>query len=172
MNANLFCPSTQPNDVTRSGTVPNLRHLVHMAVIAELFQSNPSGATIGTLVCERACSMTSRAWDVSRDKVLVSCFYKGREDMSWHSEQDAQPHIHCAHPPTHFLADHMLTALVQWCGTARVQPLARWHGCCERSQNSSLTALNHNGNKAGDAGATALAQAVKETVLTCELYLF
>ena len=38
--------------------------------------------------------------------------------------------------------------------------------------NTSLTKLDLMNNKVGDAGATALAQAVKATVLTCELYLF
>ena len=38
--------------------------------------------------------------------------------------------------------------------------------------NTSLTELNLRGNNVGDAGAAALAQAVKATVLTCELYLF
>ena len=31
------------------------------------------------------------------------------------------------------LKDETLTSLVQWCATARVQPLLRWHGFCERS---------------------------------------
>ena len=39
------------------------RHLVHMAA--------------WILVCERACSVTPRAWDVSRDKVHVSWFNEG-----------------------------------------------------------------------------------------------
>ena len=38
--------------------------------------------------------------------------------------------------------------------------------------NTSLTVLNLYGNNVGDAGAAALAQAVKATVLTCESYLF
>ena len=58
--------------------------------------------------------------------------------MSWCSKQDSQSHTSCAHPHTHFLADKILTALVQWCVTARVQPLARWHGCCDRSQGEHL----------------------------------
>ena len=41
------------------------------------------------------------------------------------SEQDAQSHTRCAHPHTNFLADKTLTALVQWCGAPRMQPLAR-----------------------------------------------
>ena len=28
----------------------------------------------------------------------------------------------------------LLTRLVQWCATARVQPVVRLHGCCERSE--------------------------------------
>ena len=35
-------------------------------------------------------------------------------------------------------ADTTLTALVQWCATARVQPLFHWHGCCERSEGKHL----------------------------------
>ena len=68
------------------------------------------------------------------------------------------------------------------------QPLARWHGESLVSQNTrrthlsrsvkdhkgntSLTDLSLGGNKVGDASATALAEAVKATVLTCQLYLF
>ena len=87
--------------------------------------------------------------------------------------------------------------------TARVQPLARWHGhplvsthpignnldnaaavvcgsmhACshlragmgavkDHKANTSLTKLWLGGNKVGDAGATALAEAVKATYLTC-----
>ena len=100
---------------------------------AEQFRSGP-GATAWILVCERARSVTSRALDVSRDKVHVSCFCEGREDMSWCSKQDGQLHTHRAHPHTHPVKDKTLTALVQWCATARVQPPFRWHGCCERSE--------------------------------------
>ena len=54
------------------------------------------------------------------------------------SEQDAQSHTRCAHPHTLFFADKTLTALVQWSGAPRMQPLARWHECCERSQGEHL----------------------------------
>ena len=108
-----------------------------MAVKAEQVHSRP-GAITWIFVSERACSVTSRALDVTRDKVLVTCFYVGREDKYWYVEQDAQSHTRCACPHTLFLADKTLTALVQWCGTARMQPLARWHRCCERSQGEHL----------------------------------
>ena len=58
--------------------------------------------------------------------------------MSWCSKQDAQSHTHRAHPHTHSVEDKTLTSLVQWCWTARVQPLARKHGFCERSQGKHL----------------------------------
>ena len=51
--------------------VPHVRHLVDVAM-----KAGP-GATAWILVCERACSVTSRALDVSRDKVHMSCFTKG-----------------------------------------------------------------------------------------------
>ena len=38
--------------------------------------------------------------------------------------------------------------------------------------NTSLTALHLSGNRVGDAGATALAEALKATVLTCEKCVF
>ena len=60
--------------MTRKCTVPNVRHYVRLAVKAEPFQSSPSGATVWILVCERACSVTSRALDVSRDKVFGVMF--------------------------------------------------------------------------------------------------
>ena len=75
------------------------RHLVHMAVKAERLHSGP-GATAWTLVCERACSVTPRAWNVSPDKVHVS-FLRRREDMSRCSKQDAQSHTHRAHRHAH-----------------------------------------------------------------------
>ena len=114
INANLSNFSTSPNDATSFVAVPNGRHLVRMAVKGEQLCSVP-GAIAWIHVSERACSVTSRALDVSRDKVLVACFYEGREDMSWYSEQDAQSHTHCVHPHTHFLADKTSTTLVQWC---------------------------------------------------------
>ena len=53
--------------------------------------------------------------------------------MFWYSKQDSKSHTNCAHPRTNFLSDKTL-----WCSgvcvTGRVQPLARWHECCERSQ--------------------------------------
>ena len=52
------------------------RHLVHMAVKAERLHSGP-GATAWILVRNRARSVTFRAWDASRDKVLVSWFNEG-----------------------------------------------------------------------------------------------
>ena len=71
----------------------------------------------------------------------MSCFYEGREDMSWCSKQDAQSHTHRAHPHTHSVEDKTLTSLVQWCWTGRVQPLdheanalTEHAGCCERSE--------------------------------------
>ena len=42
----------------------------------------------------------------------------------------------------------------------------------DHKANTSLNKLALDGNIVGDAGAAALAQAVKATVLTCELYLF
>ena len=104
-----------------------------MAVKAARLHSGP-GATAWILVCERACSVTFRAWDASRDKGHMSFFCEGREDRSWCSKQDAQSHTHRAHPHTYSVEDKTLTALVQWCATARVQPPFRWHGCCERSE--------------------------------------
>ena len=47
-------------------------------------------------------------------------------------------HTHRAYPRTHFHADKTLSTLVQWCVTGRVQPLFRWHGCCDRSQGKHL----------------------------------
>ena len=61
---------------------------------------------------------------------------EGREDMFWYNKQDSKSHTNCVHRHTLFLADKTLTA--HWCSgvcvTGRVQPLARWHECCERSQ--------------------------------------
>ena len=42
----------------------------------------------------------------------------------------------------------------------------------DQKANTSLTALHLNGNRVGDAGATALAKALKATVLTCEKCVF
>ena len=42
----------------------------------------------------------------------------------------------------------------------------------DHKANTSLTLLSLEDNNVGDAGATALAQAVKATALTCELDLF
>ena len=42
------------------------------------------------------------------------------------------------HPHTLFSADRTLTTLSHSCVTARVQPLARWHRCCETSQGEHL----------------------------------
>ena len=120
--------------MTRSGTVPSVRNLVHMAVKAEQFQSSPSEATVWIPVCERACSVTSRALDVSRDKVFGVMFL---QRVRGHYPS----HKKCTHPHTHFLADKILTALVQWCVTARVQSLARWHQCYDRSQGEHLPHL-------------------------------
>ena len=86
--------------------------------------------------------------------------------MSWYSEQDYPSHTSCAHPHTLFLADKTLTALVQWCFRAGIGAVK------DHKVNISLTAQWLGGNKVEDAGATALAQAVKATVLMCELYLF
>ena len=69
---------------------------------------------------------------------LVSCFLQSERT---YSKQDYPSHTNCAHPHTHFLADKILTALVQWCVTARVQSLARWHRCCDRSQDEHLPHL-------------------------------
>ena len=41
--------------------MPNVRHFVRLAVKAEQFQSSPSEATVWVPVCERVCSVTSRA---------------------------------------------------------------------------------------------------------------
>ena len=59
----------------------------------------------------------------------------GMQDWLW---QAGLSHTHRACPHTHFHADKTLTALVRWCLTARVQPLARKHGFCERSQGKHL----------------------------------
>ena len=56
--------------------MPNVRHFVRLAWKAEQFQSSPSEATVWVLVCERACSVTSRALDVSRDMVFGVMFLK------------------------------------------------------------------------------------------------
>ena len=62
--------------------MPNVRHLVHMAVKAEHVHSGPSGATVRLSVCQRACSMTSRTLDVSRYNVLcVMSFRRERGDV-------------------------------------------------------------------------------------------
>ena len=53
--------------------VPHVEHLVDMAMKDEQFRCGP-GAIAWIFVCERARSVTPRAWDVSRDKVLVSWF--------------------------------------------------------------------------------------------------
>ena len=103
--------------------VPNVVHLVGMAMKAEQFRSGP-GAIARILVCERARSVTPRALDVSRDKVHVSLFNEGREDMSWCSKRDAQSHTNCLHPHTHSIEDKTLTALFQWCATAATYALA------------------------------------------------
>ena len=72
-----------------------------MAVKAEQVCSGPVAIT-WMHVSERACCVTSRALDVSRDKVLVSCFYERKEDKSWFSKRDSQSHKICAHLHTHF----------------------------------------------------------------------
>ena len=52
-----------------------------------------------------------------------------------------------------------------------LQSFARWEWCFFHSKNykvnSSLTELNLRHNKVGDAGAVALAEALKATVVTC-----
>ena len=42
----------------------------------------------------------------------------------------------------------------------------------DQKANTSLTALHLDGNRVGDAGATALAEALKATVLTCKKCVF
>ena len=103
-----------------------MRHWVGIAVKAEKVHSGPSGAAVWILVRERACSGTSRALDVYRDKVQVTWFDEGSKDKSWCSKKDAQSHTHCAHPHKQVHADKTLT--MQWCVTAGGQPLVRWHG--------------------------------------------
>ena len=88
------------------GVVPNVGHLFDLAMKAEQFRSGP-GATSWILVCERARSVTPRTLDVFREKVHVSYFFEGREDMSWCTMQDAQSHTNCAHPHTHFFAEEL-----------------------------------------------------------------
>ena len=52
-----------------------------------------------------------------------------------------------------------------------LQSFARWEWCFFHSKNyeanSSLTVLNLEKNGVGDAGAVALAEALKATVVTC-----
>ena len=65
---------------------------------------------------------------------------------------------------------------LHWCsgvGQHRCSHLrASMGGVNDHKANTFLTKLNLDGNKVGDSGATALAQAVKATVATCELHLF
>ena len=83
--------------------------------------------TVWMSVCQRACSVTSRALDIPRDKVFGVMFSRrGEGTCLGTANRTAQSHTRCAHPHTHFFADKILTALVQWCGTAtRTQPHAR-----------------------------------------------
>ena len=85
--------------------------------------------------CLRTCLLrdTSCLGCLSRQGSRV-IFDEGREDMSWCSKQDVQSHTHRAYPHAHSLEEKTLTALIQWCATARVRPPFRWHGCCERSE--------------------------------------
>ena len=146
--------------------VPNVEHLVDVAMKAEQLHSGP-GATAWILVCERACGVTSRALDVSREQVHVSCVCEGREDMSWCSKQDVQSHTHRAYPHAHSVEEKTLTVSG-----------VRQHACShlfvgmgavkDQKANTTLTELNLFGNHVGDAGATVLAEALKATVLSSQ----
>ena len=112
-----------------------------MAVKAEKLCSGP-GAITWIHASDRACSVTSRALDVSRDKVLVLCIYERKEDKSWFSKQTPSRTQNCAHPHTHSMHTKIRP---HWCSgvcvTARMQSLARWHRCCDRSQGEHLPHL-------------------------------
>ena len=69
------------------------------------------------------------------------------------------------------------TTLVQWCVTACMHAATcalAWVvvGVQDHKANTSLTELNLRNNKVGDVGATALAEVVKATVLTCTQCVF
>ena len=77
--------------------------------------------------------------DMARPLAWVVAGYARLEgDRHWRGNLDMQSYTHRAYPHTHYHADKTLTILVQWCVTARVQPLARKHGFCERSQGKHL----------------------------------
>ena len=88
---------------------------------------------------------------------------------------------HCMEQGALSHMDHLhLCTLMRTCRTWRgsalerrdgMQSFARWEWCFLYSKNyeanSALTKLYLGGNKVGDAGAVALAEALKATVVTC-----
>ena len=106
----------------------------------------------------------------------MTWFDEGSEDKSWCSKKDAQSHTHCSHPHTHFLAekkDDRDGAVVCDSRRAATCALAWVVGAVQdQKANATLTKFDLDYNNVGDAGATALAEAVRATVLTCKKCVF
>ena len=86
---------------------------------------------------------------------------------------DMQSHTHRAHPHTHSVEDKTLTTLVQCVRQDACSHFFVGMGAVtDQKANTSLTALNLQWNNVGDAGATALADALKAAVLTCKKCVF
>ena len=94
--------------------------------------------------------------------------------MCWCSKQDASSHSNCAHSHMAFTVGGTLTTLVQRSVTASVQTFAALCGCCCEAiarPTPPWSTSSLGGNKVGNEGAAALAEAVKATVLMCGLEL-
>ena len=126
---------------------------------AEQFDCGP-GAIARILVCERARSVTPRALDVSRDKVHVSWFNEGREDMSY-----SQSLFRCRQN-------------FDRAGSVVLDKHACSHFCActgaviDQKANTTLTVLRLFSNKVGAVASAALANALQATVLTCKKCVF
>ena len=70
---------------------------------------------------------------LSRTGSRVMCLRRERGHVMVQQAGRAVAHTSCASSRA-FREENTVTALVQWCATARVRPPFRWHGCCERSK--------------------------------------
>ena len=146
----------------------------HMAVKAEQVHSGPSGATVWISVCQRACTVTSRALDVSRYKVLCVMFSRWRRGKVLVQQTGLQ----VAHKIVRILTRISLqtTFTPHWCSGVHQHACshlrASMTAVTDHKVNTSLTDLSLGKNNVGDAGAAALADALQATVLTCKKCVF